>query len=411
MVLGSNKPGWYRRQSVRAKALMVAGATAGVIGLGLATALPALADPGNTYIGGGSDTTQSIMDAFATTTGGLVASYDAVDPVTGTSNDTISVFQNSGDSQTKRTFCRPNGSGDGVSALRYSNGSTTVTPYGSTCAAGTMPVAGTTQFARSSSGPGSNASATGVYVYVPFAYDDVALAVGPTGTTKITQANLFTFADLQTLYKNCGTVTEGGVTYWPLGSPTAQPPGSQQIDLYIPQAGSGSRNFWLSTLTGSTTPAVCVTSTEDAGAANPGLSLEENHGQVLTDDPVGVFPFSVGQWLYQQANAGTSIDVRAGALLTNLSGISPFGNPPTDTTMNTMTFPIFRELYNVFVFNSVSGAGADANLVRMFVNTTSALCQSAGIVRSFGFVSLASATQAPDACGSIAATLRAFATP
>jgi hypothetical protein len=411
MVLGSGKPGWYRRQSTRAKALMVAGTATGLLGIGTLVAGPAMADPGTTYLGGGSDTTEAIMDAFATTTNGLVGSYDAVDPVTGTTNDTISVFQNAGTGQTMRTFCRPNGSGDGVSALRFSNGSTTVTPYGSTCATGTMPVAGTMSFARSSSGPGSNQSPTGVYVYVPFAYDNVALAVGPTGTTNITQANLFTFADLQTLYKSCGTVTEGGVTYWPLGSPTAQPAGSQQIDLYIPQAGSGSRNFWLSTLTGSTTPAVCVTSTEDAGAAHPGQSLEENHGQVLTDDPDGVFPYSVGQWLYQQANSGTSIDVRAGALLTNLSGISPFGNPPTDTTMNVSTFPIFRELYNVFVFNSVAGTTPNPDLVRMFVNTTSALCQSAGIIRSFGFVSLASATQAPDACGSDASSLRAFATP
>ena len=34
--------------------------------------------------------------------------------------------------------------------------------------------------------------------------------------------------------------------YWPAGSPTAQPTGAQTIDLYVPQPGSGTRSFWES---------------------------------------------------------------------------------------------------------------------------------------------------------------------
>jgi hypothetical protein len=416
MVLGSGKPGWYRRQSVRAKALMGVGTALGVLGMGMLTAGPALADPGNTYIGGGSDTTQSIMDAFATTTGGLVASYDAVDPVNGAVHDMVNAYQNSGTTETLQSFLRPNGSGDGLTALRYSHATNlaALSPYGGGTSA-QMPAAGSLAFARSSSGPGSNQSNTGQYVYIPFAYDDVAVSTGP--STLITNASDFTFTDLSNMYKSCSQVTENGVTYWPFQPGVTQPGGTTRIDLYIPQAGSGSRNFWLSTLTGSTTPAACVFDTEQQGP-NVGHSLEENHGQIDTDDPNAIFPFSVGQWLYQQAHAGSSIDVRAGAVLNAINtattppggtSISPFGNPPTDTTMNTTTFPIFRELYNVFITSQVTGASADPNLVRMFVGTTSALCQASGIIRSFGFVSLASSTQAPDPCGSTASSLMAFA--
>ena len=41
--------------------------------------------------------------------------------------------------------------------------------------------------------------------------------------TALTQANLFTLTDLTNLYANCQAVTEGGVTYWPQGSPNASP--------------------------------------------------------------------------------------------------------------------------------------------------------------------------------------------
>ena len=423
MVLGSNKPAWLSRQSVRVKALLAVGATAGLAGLGVAMAAgPALADPGVTYIAVGSNTTQNLMDAFATTTGGLVGSYDAVDPVTGgtatsTPPDLINAFVNSGSSQTLESFLRPNGSGDGLTSLRYSNGASGLTPYDSGTTA-EMPAKGVVAFSRSSGSPTSvagaaNVSTTGQYQWIPYAYDDVAVSTGP--GTKITTAGDFTFTDLTNLYKNCDTVTEGGVTYWPLGSPNPDPAGAVTIDLYVPQSGSGSRNFWLDTFTGqhASLPA-CVFDVSKAGA-DLGASLEENNGTIVADDPNGIFPYSVGQWLFQQKNAGSPADLRDGAVLNTVSNgaspavlISPFGNPPTDTTMNTTTFPIFRELYNVFITSQVVGTGADPNLVNMFVGSGSALCSNAGIIRAAGFAPLAG-TQAPDACGLTSAAERAYA--
>jgi hypothetical protein len=414
MVLGSGKPGWYRRQSVRVKTLLAVGtATAGFIALGLSAAVPASADPGSIYIGGGSDTTQAIMDAFATTTGGLVASYDAVDPVTQTVHTMVNAELNAGTSQTLETFLRPNGSGDGFTALRYSNGTNlaALSPYGGGTTA-QMPAVGSLAFSRSSGGPASvagsaNVSATGQYQFVPFAYDNVAVSVGP--STLITNANLFTFTDLVNLYKNCATVTENGVTYWPFSATGTQPPNTTRIDLYVPQSGSGSRNFWLDEFTGqhSTLPS-CVFDTEQQGP-NVGKSLEENNGQIVSDDTSGIFPYSVGQWIFQK-NAGGAKDLRDGAVLTNNNAISPCTTAlPTCNAQNVTTFPIFRELFNVLIVSKITGASADPNLVSLFVGANSALCGNGGIIRSFGFVPLSATTQAPDPCGSTATSLRADA--
>jgi ABC-type phosphate transport system substrate-binding protein len=418
MVLGSGKPGWYRRQSVRAKALMGVGTALGVLGMGMLTAGPASADPGNTYLAVGSNTTQNIMDAFATTTGGLVGSYDAVDPVTGTTLDTVNAFQNSGTSQTLQSFLRPNGSGDGFTALRYSNATdlAALTPYdGGTTAE--MPAKGAIAFSRSSGSPTSVAGAsalsqTGQYVWIPFAYDDVAVSTG--ASTVITTAGDFTTTDLTNLYKNCQEVSEGGITYWPFETGATQPANTTRIDLYVPQSGSGSRNFWLDTFTGqhSSLPACVFDTQQNSASSDFGKSLEENNGLAVADDPNGIFPYSVGQWLFQKSQSGTPADLRDGATLNTVNGsttaISPFGNPPTDTTMNTQTFPINRELYNVLITSEVTGSSADPNLVKLFVGTSSLLCTNGGIIRSFGFVPLSASTPlATDQCGSIATSLRA----
>jgi hypothetical protein len=79
-----------------------------------------------------------------------------------------------------------------------------------------------------------------------------------------------------------------------------------------------------------------------------------------------------------------------------------------DTAMNTTTFPIFRELYNVFVTSQVVGTSADPNLVNMFVGTGSALCSNAGIIRAAGFEPLAG-TQATETCGLTSPQERAYA--
>src|SRR6266568_1344520 len=91
-------------------AIAVAGLGAAAIGL----AAPAAADPSTTYVTVGSDTVQDVMNQFTSDEfPGLIGSWDAVNPVTGAAHEDI----------TPKPGCsmtRPNGSGEGLNALRKS---------------------------------------------------------------------------------------------------------------------------------------------------------------------------------------------------------------------------------------------------------------------------------------------------
>jgi phosphate transport system substrate-binding protein len=389
-----------KRKSIAAASLAVLG----FAGLAFAQVSPAMADPTEVYVAVGSDTIQDISNQLSVDLGSnTLGSYNAVNPVTQAAHEVITPVKAT--TGQPCSFARPNGSGEGVAALRFSvnSGSGAAPPA-------PQPQANCVDIARSSSGPGTNASTTGVFVYIPFALDAVAGSTGPTaaGTiggvnavaTAITQAGSFTLTDLKNLYANCMPITEGGVTYDPTGNVAADTP----IDLYIPQAGSGTRNFWATTLGfNNTTPPTCVHDTIVAGA-DVGMSVEEHDGTAVATDANGFGPFSVAQWIAQRNGHN---DRRHGAQIYSLNGTSPFsnGNPATGS-LNT-AFPITREVYNVVQFSRVSGSTADPGLVAMLVSTNSFLCQDSLNIKSFGFATLGSTT--PDTCGSTASTLRAFA--
>src|SRR5215472_10182669 len=276
------KPPSLRKPRVRI--MLAAGmAVLGFSGLALAQATPALADPTVTLVATGSDTIQDVYNQFGTdAAGNLLGSYDAVNPVTAAAHEIITPVD--GSAGVKCSFARPNGSGEGVADLRLA-----LNPASSNGGAAPAPVAGAgcVDIGRSSSGPGSLQSNTGPVVYVPFALDAVAGATGPAGcpgtacasyqytytngstqtvtatpaVSVLANAGMFTTHDLQTLYKNCTPVTAGGVTYDPTGAT------GTKIDLYVPQPGSGTRNFWATTLGFSNTslPA-CVHDTIVGGA-------------------------------------------------------------------------------------------------------------------------------------------------
>src|SRR5262249_21382487 len=151
------------------------------------------------------------------------------------------------------------------------------------------PQSNCVDIARSSSAPGTfatsgpgSANTAGPLIYVPFALDAVAGAVG--STTNITDANSFTQAQLTTMYGSCQPVTIGANTYFPTQA-TATPPGDIGINLYVPQSGSGTLKFWAGkvgiTLDSSGTPtgasAACVKQTIAAGP-NAGTIVEEHNG-------------------------------------------------------------------------------------------------------------------------------------
>jgi hypothetical protein len=425
------------RRLTRAKALVAVGAISlGFAGIGiLAAATPALADPAYNYVAVGSDTTQDALDAFADELGfGTLGSFDAVQPITQTPDQEIAPAKvEAGGAQQDCDYTRPNGGTQGVNALIKSiDPSTSVTqlPF--------APQQGCIDIARQANGPGSNQSNSGQLVYIPFALDGVAGTTGPAtaetgvtitlnnGTTEsitmpatnITTAADFTFNDLVTLYKNCGTVTEGGITYNP-GTATT---GQQQIDLYVPQSGSGILSFWASTLgfSSSSLPS-CLHQTivNSAAAGVNGQMVEQNDGLPFSD-PDGFGPFSVAQYISQSHGHDSRL---YGAVVQPLIPCSSSTSCSTTavsplTASNTLNalFPITHEVYNVVqysrVVNSTGDTSFDPNLAALFVGTTSALCESSGVITAYGFLTLPQMTASgvSDSCGSTANSLRGFAT-
>ena len=407
------------------RSLKVRGAAAvgmavlGFTGLALAQTSPALADPTQTLVAVGSDTIQDVYNQFATdVSGNLLGSYNATNPVTNVAHETITPVD--GTAGKSCSFARPNGSGEGVADLRLA-----INPSSTNGGSAPAPAAqqGCVDIARSSSGPGSLASTTGPLVYVPFALDAVAGSTGPTtctpstlcpsfnvvtpanGTvtvspvpTAITQADNFSLANLETLYDNCSPVTVNGVTYDPTGAT------GTKIDLYIPQSGSGTRNFWAQTLNfNPTTPPSCVHDTIVGGPLSAdNVQVEEHDGTAVATDPNGFGPFSIAQWISQRNGHN---DRRHSAILHSLipnggtTPVSPFSNGnPTTGSLNA-NFPITRDVYSVVSFARVTNSSDP--LFSLLNGPNSLVCTDTLQIISYGFAPISST------CGEVVASLRA----
>ncbi len=424
---------------MRLKSRLVTLVSAGALTMGLAgfgvvmTSGPALADPTCQEVATGSDTIQDVMNQYSVDLGGNeLCSFNAVDPVSGSQTTNIEYIKGANATEPAVTCLeqRPNGSGAGQVGLRESiNSSTTASP-----ALSPVAPAGCIDIARSSSGPTSNTA--GALTFIPFAEDAVTGAIGPatggvvngingpvtTVATALTTTNMFTAADLTNLYKNCAQVSEGGVTYWPFEVGVTQPTGTQRIDLYVPQAGSGTLKFWAQELgfTATALPA-CVFQTIQQGTSS-GTSVEEHNGTAVGTDDDGYMPFSIAQWISQSVHTtGDPVDLdrRYGAVLQDIGGVSPFSG----TQLN-KAFPFNREVYNVVegcrvdstAPNPLTGGACptgsiDPTLQAMLVGTGSSLCQDALSIINYGFGLLVNNTNEPDTCGSIAAALRSQPAP
>jgi ABC-type phosphate transport system substrate-binding protein len=283
---------------------VVAGVSlATLIGVGVGTAH---ADPTSTpsltsIVGVGSDTmtplyagspTENVKGALtfdydnqSPAPANLWYSWDAVNPSTGATEDPI-ITKGSSSTDTTCQIDRPNGSGQGISALE------TGTKDGSDYCI---------DYARSSRGPASTDPST--IVFVPFAGDAIGWAT-PTGTTSdpspVPSTDTLTFADLVGIY-------ECTITNWDSVGGTNAP-----IVPVLPQSSSGTRQTFLTDLGDGTaiTPGSCV-----VNGSNSTGSIEENTGlsaaNVAQFDPSGVpavddiYPYSIGDFL---AQAPTAVD-------------------------------------------------------------------------------------------------------
>lgn len=304
-------------------------AFAGLAGIALSAALigSANAEPNGapTYralSGVGSDTTQDVVNGLSDAVVGsdgtkLIGSYNA----TGGGN-----IQTKADA--KCGFARPNGSGAGRTALLNS-----LAPGSAT--------AGCIDFARSSS---LNLAATPAgqgLTYIPFAVDAVtyATAAGSTIPRNLSKAQL-------TAIYQCD-------------------PSTASIKPLLPQAGSGTRAFWLAQLgLTETTKGACVADTVN------GVSVQEHDGRVLIA-PDQIVPFSVAQYIAQSFGAIT--DLRGTAQLGQVDGVSPLA-------LNT-GFGIKRDVYNVVPTASL-GASPTSDV---FVGPSSKVCAAPTVIQQYGF--------------------------
>ncbi|WP_037605215.1 type 2 periplasmic-binding domain-containing protein [Streptacidiphilus rugosus] len=312
-----------------AKLRLLAAATGAAllaVGAGTAHADPVGAPTYRQLAGVGSDTTQGVMDAMgnAITINGtkVIGSYDAVGSTT-ISTQAAAACQN---------VARPNGSGAGRTALLNSLGAAN----------------GCLQFSRSSS-LNLAASSPGL-TYVPFAVDAVTYAITPGSVLPRT----LTLTDLHGIY-TCDPNYVGTAPNY-------------SVHPLLPQAGSGTRSFWETTVGIADADVVagkypCVSDTKN------GKPIEEHDGRVLDDSSIA--PFSIAQFIAQ--GAGTIADLRGSAVLGSING--------TPSLLLNTGSAATREVYNVIPTQSVGTAPWST----VFAGPSALICQQQSIIRSYGF--------------------------
>lgn len=327
------------------KSLIAAAAGAGVLSLALATLPLAQADPVGppTYralAGGGSDTTQSLMNALAeiVTDGGqkVIGSYDAIGSATITTKDPAT-------NPACADIARPNGSSKGRDALQAS------------LVAGD----GCFQFARSSSSRGDYTSSISM-VWVPFATDALTFAVRADGDVprELSKQQLIAIFKCEV--------------------PDIQPA--------LVQTGSGTRSSWLkyigiteAEISAGTYP--CLVPEADGGTF-PGSLPQEHDGRELKKDQV--MPYSAA--VYQAQMYGTAPDRRGRAVPGVIDGEVP-------TVINT-TFQGVRNMYNII---PAEKADDPTSLeYKVFVGTESLLCKAKPQINLQGFGDLVDASKCGD---------------
>lgn len=347
---------------------------------------PASADPppptGASYCAAGSDTTQDVVQKLAGTVTSSAAtgskkfeSWNA----TGTTPITTACSATS--------LYRPNGSGDGIAALRLSlglnTGSDGYAPTDSYKTAHGVVPSNSISFARSSRGPSDTADTS--LTFIPFGVDAVDFAVKSGGALDTNFASGLTSTQLQQIYAcTLNTVTVGGVTW--------------TIKPYVPQPGSGTRKFFEGAV-GLADSNVNTTCVQDFKVGNPSTTkIEEHDGRVLTDPTVSgvkyaeIVPISIAQNIAQTNHAITGVtDLRGSSKLGTLDAKTPTtGTAPNQVINSAFPTVYTRSVYNVFRTTKVVGAGADAALVNLFVGNSSVVCSATTTIRQFGFLTNAS---------------------
>lgn len=314
------------------KALIAAAAGAGALSLMLAVIPTASADPDGapTYrdlSGVGSDTTMDLVQALSQVVKindiKVIGSYTA-------SPSTTESFQTKADPKCTYTRAAANGSGNGIKLLDAS----------------VKANDGCIQFARSSSGK-SATSPTGL-TWIPYAKDAVTFAVRSDGS--VTKS--LSVAELTAIYK-CENAS---------------------IVPVLPQAGSGTRSYWLGRfgitedqITAGTYPCLKPKSAGGTGAEY----VQEHDGRQLKANEV--MPYSIAVW--QAQASGAAPDRRGMSVLGVLDGKAP-------TLLNTGS-TYSRDVFNVIPTSKVTDTASKE--YQVFVGANSLVCKESATIQSQGF--------------------------
>ncbi|WP_406112985.1 PstS family phosphate ABC transporter substrate-binding protein [Kitasatospora purpeofusca] len=215
-------------------------------------------------------------------------------------------------------------------------------------------------------------------LFVAFAKDAVTWAAKSGGHAP---ANLTT-AQLKGIY-------ECTVTNWQQVDP-ALPPAA--IKPFLPQAGSGTRTFFLRAVGGGGTPIYpgpCVTT-----------GPQENQGtDPVLNDPDVVFPYSVGHYVGQVYGGHfTPTDAPGPLTVRNLNGLAPVAVPTGTINAAFAASAYGRVLYDVVRQADWNAGDTRATALRKIFANAGWICRSVTAqadVRSYGFLLLPAA-----ACGS-----------
>ncbi|MEJ1230991.1 MAG: hypothetical protein WDM88_10790 [Galbitalea sp.] len=275
----------------------------------------------------------------------------------GSGNEVFASYDATGSAQiTPRfeghTFDRPNGSGPGTLALRSAvNQENTVPDNGGTVTLRSSDV----QFARSSTTQTPNS--TGRYSQIPVAIDGVTYATEGTGSQIPTDLEVgddsgAPFTDpgapgplnLTNIFNGSGYLQDEntGLTYWSGAGASPDQTDFPKIDAFVPQSGSGTRNFWLGQL--GLSNAVLGAGVLDTFGGNP---VEENDGSAVATDPYGIEPFSIASDLAQghastlSSNYGISLTDRTHSVqLNDIDSVAP-----TSGGVLNASFPEIRPVF------------------------------------------------------------------
>ncbi|WP_327679209.1 PstS family phosphate ABC transporter substrate-binding protein [Kitasatospora sp. NBC_00458] len=331
--------------------LAVAAITGSLAGLtsGAATADQPVTPKPSDIVGVGAQTTGPLFNELSTGYNGfLTGNGDTTSPrlYSFDSTGSATIVPNQG----AQPIGRPTGANSGLSALNA--------------------IPSDIDFVRTDRAPQVGDPASNLFV--AFAKDAVSWAAKDGGNAP---PNLTT-AQLKGIY-NCT------ITNWQQIDPALP---NATIKPYLPDAGSGTRSFFLNAI-GLQLWSLCVTT---GPSENQGVDPQLN-------DPNAVFPYSVGHYIGQVYYGHSTPQDSAGPLtIRNINGVAPV-SPGTNTTNYAFAATAFgRVLYNVVRQAEWTATSTQGTALRAIFGSSGYICAKAGpVVRSYGFLTLPSV-----ACGS-----------